>query len=125
MGNEASQPTQSGPRPVVIAGPSGAGKATLIEMLMKCYPNQVRFSVSHTTRPPRAGEVNGVNYHFTTREKMLQDINAGSFLEHADVHGKLYGTSFKASVHASFTAAAFLTCALVCLLARCRSTYSR
>jgi guanylate kinase len=98
MGNEASQPAAAvGPRPVVIAGPSGAGKGTLIEMLMKCYPNQVRFSVSHTTRPPRAGEVNGVNYHFTTRDAMMAEIQSGKFLEHADVHGKLYGTSFKVS----------------------------
>jgi guanylate kinase len=59
------------------------------------FCHQVRFSVSHTTRPPRAGEVDGTDYHFTTREAMLVDIAAGNFLEHAEVHGKLYGTSFQ------------------------------
>lgn len=86
-------------RPVVIAGPSGVGKGTLIAKLMKEYPAYFGFSVSHTTRPPREGEVDGVDYHFTDRGTMATLIEAGEFLESADVHGSYYGTS-KAAVSA-------------------------
>jgi len=82
-------------RPIVFAGPSGAGKGTMIEKLMKKYDGAFGFSVSHTTRGPRSGEVNGVHYHFTTREAMQAEIDEGKFIEHADVHGKFYGTSSK------------------------------
>ncbi|KXZ43907.1 hypothetical protein GPECTOR_78g95 [Gonium pectorale] len=54
------------------------------------------FSVSHTTRGPRPGELNGVHYHFTDRSSMEADVAAGLFLEHADVHGNMYGTSLAA-----------------------------
>uniref|UniRef100_A0A8B9SIA2 Guanylate kinase 1 n=1 Tax=Anas platyrhynchos TaxID=8839 RepID=A0A8B9SIA2_ANAPL len=74
-----------GPRPVVLSGPSGAGKSTLIKKLFKDYENIFGFSVSHTTRQPRPGEVNGKDYHF--------------FLEHAEFSGNMYGTS-KAAVQA-------------------------
>jgi guanylate kinase len=77
----------------VIAGPSGVGKGTLINMLLKKYPNIFGFSVSHTTRSPREGEVEGVSYYFTSKEKMQQEIEQGLFLEHANVHGNFYGTS--------------------------------
>lgn len=81
-------------RPVVIAGPSGVGKGTLIDRLMKEHPNCFGFSVSHTTRDPRAGEVNGVHYHFMKdKQAMLAMIEANEFLESANVHGNLYGTS--------------------------------
>jgi guanylate kinase len=63
---------------------------------MSDFPGKFGFSVSHTTRQPRVGEVNGVHYHFTSPEKMLSEIGRGSFLEHALVHGNHYGTSFKA-----------------------------
>jgi len=80
-------------RPVIFAGPSGVGKGTLIEMLMKRFPNdQFGFSVSHTTRQPREGEVNGVHYHFTDVESMKEDIADGKFIEYAEVHGRYYGT---------------------------------
>jgi Guanylate kinase len=80
-------------RPVVFCGPSGVGKGTLIDLLMKRFPNdQFGFSVSHTTRPPRPGEVDGVHYNFTTVESMKADIAAGKFIEYAEVHGKYYGT---------------------------------
>lgn len=69
------------------------GKGTLIDMLMKRYPKDFQFSVSHTTRPPRQGEQNGVHYNFTTVEDMKKDIDNGKFIEHANVHGKYYGTS--------------------------------
>jgi len=104
--------TDSRLRPLVIAGPSGVGKGTLIDMLLKHYSikstindnsdneengsssKHFGFSVSHTTRAPRPGEVNGTHYHFIDREVMLKQIEEGQFVEHAEVHGNLYGTSF-------------------------------
>lgn len=91
------QPTEikQGPRyrPLVISGPSGVGKGSIIKKLQKYYPNMFAYSVSHTSRPPRPSEVNGVHYHFTTREAIAQDSGLGKFLEFAEVHGELYGTS--------------------------------
>lgn len=86
----------SWPKPVVVCGPSGVGKGTLIGMLMKKFPNMFGFSVSNTTRKPREGEVDGVHYNFSTVEVMKNDIEAGKFIEYAEVHGNYYGTSFKA-----------------------------
>ncbi|CAI9259568.1 unnamed protein product [Lactuca saligna] len=83
-------------RPIVISGPSGVGKGTLINMLMKEFPSMFGFSVSHTTRAPREKEENGVHYHFTNRSVMEEEIKAGKFLEFAAVHGNLYGTSVEA-----------------------------
>ncbi|XP_035410290.1 guanylate kinase isoform X1 [Cygnus atratus] len=83
-----------GPRPVVLSGPSGAGKSTLIKKLFKDYENIFGFSVSHTTRQPRPGEVNGKDYHFVTREEMKKEIDAGEFLEHAEFSGNMYGTRY-------------------------------
>mmetsp|Transcript_8406 Transcript_8406/g.11993 ORF Transcript_8406/g.11993 Transcript_8406/m.11993 type:complete len:204 (-) Transcript_8406:110-721(-) len=83
--------------PVVFAGPSGVGKGTLIEMLMKHFAgNQFGFSVSHTTRKPRVGEKDGIHYNFTTVEQMKSEIDDGKFIEFANVHGNYYGTSFEA-----------------------------
>lgn len=80
-------------KPVVFCGPSGVGKGTLIEMLMKRFPqDQFGFSVSHTTRDPREGEIDGVHYNFTTVEAIKKDIAVGKFIEYAEVHGKYYGT---------------------------------
>ena len=85
------------PRPIVFAGPSGAGKGTLISSLMKRYPDdQFGFSVSHTTRGPRNGEIDALHYNFTTVDKMKADIDAGKFIEYAEVHGNYYGTSVEA-----------------------------
>ncbi|KAL9398386.1 hypothetical protein Peur_007347 [Populus x canadensis] len=83
-------------KPVVISGPSGVGKGTLISMLMKEFPSMFGFSVSHTTRAPRCMEKDGVHYHFTERSIMEKDIKDGKFLEYASVHGNLYGTSVEA-----------------------------
>ena len=81
------------PCPVVFTGPSGVGKGTLIEMLMKQFPsNQFGFSVSHTTRSPREGETDGVHYNFTSVNKMKNEIDEGRFIEYAEVHGNYYGT---------------------------------
>lgn len=83
-------------KPVVISGPSGVGKGTLISMLMKEFPSMFGFSVSHTTRAPRNMEMDSIHYHFTERSVMEKDIKDGKFLEFASVHGNLYGTSVEA-----------------------------
>ena len=75
----------------VVSGPSGAGKTTLCRALSKVDPNVV-YSVSCTTRKPRAGEVDGTDYHFLSTEDFLQRVEAGEFLEHAPVHDRHYGT---------------------------------
>ena len=76
----------------IVSAPSGAGKTTLVKALIEQI-DTLRVSVSHTTRPMRPGEVDGVNYHFTSREQFLKQVNEGDFLEHAEVFGNLYGTS--------------------------------
>ncbi|CAM9612601.1 unnamed protein product, partial [Choristocarpus tenellus] len=83
-------------KPLVVCGPSGVGKGTLIDKLMGDYPEQFGFSVSHTTRNPRPGEVHGQHYYFSDKAAMQADINANKFIEHANVHGNLYGTSIAA-----------------------------
>ena len=79
----------------VISAPSGAGKTTLLKMVMAEVPGLV-FSISHTTRPPRPGEQDGVDYRFVSREKFVKMIDQELFLEYAEVHGNLYGTSIGA-----------------------------
>ncbi len=77
---------------IVLAGPSGAGKTTLAHHLVETFSSAV-FSVSTTTRSPRGSEIEGVDYFFTGREEFLEKIENGYFLEYAEVHGYLYGTS--------------------------------
>ena len=86
----------SHPRIFVVCGPSGVGKGTIIARLVHRFPHLFAHSVSHTTRPPRAGERDGVDYHFTTVEEMQRQVAAGKFVEHAIVHGNWYGTSLAA-----------------------------
>ena len=76
----------------IVSAPSGAGKTSLVKALIELTPN-LQVSVSHTTRAMRPGEVDGVNYHFTDRDSFLRQVEAGDFLEHAEVFGNLYGTS--------------------------------
>lgn len=76
----------------IVSAPSGAGKTSLVKALLDAQP-RVRVSVSHTTRPMRPGEVDGVNYHFVEREEFLATLGRDEFLEHAEVFGNLYGTS--------------------------------
>ncbi|AQZ94186.1 guanylate kinase [Halopseudomonas phragmitis] len=76
----------------IVSAPSGAGKTSLVKALIDQVAD-LRVSVSHTTRPIRPGEVDGVNYHFTSREQFIEQVSAGDFLEHAEVFGNLYGTS--------------------------------
>ena len=75
----------------IICGPSGVGKGTVVARLLEADPT-LYFSVSATTRAPRAGEADGVHYHFLTKEKFESWIAAGDFLEHAQFVGNLYGT---------------------------------
>lgn len=75
----------------IICGPSGVGKGTVVSRLMEADPT-LYFSVSATTRAPRAGEADGVHYHFLTRERFQEWIYAGDFLEHAQFVGNFYGT---------------------------------
>ncbi|KAJ9574352.1 hypothetical protein L9F63_026000, partial [Diploptera punctata] len=92
-----SRMVHQGPRPLVICGPSGSGKSTLLQRLFGEFPSKFGFSVSHTTRNPRSGEVDGKHYHFTTREAMTEAIGRGEFLETAEFSKNMYGTS-KAAV---------------------------
>jgi len=75
----------------VLSAPSGAGKSSLVRRLVKRVPD-LEFSVSATTRAPRLGERDGVEYHFLDRAAFEAMIRAGELLEHAAVHGNLYGT---------------------------------
>ena len=76
----------------VISAPSGAGKTSLVAAMLE-QDSRLGVSVSHTTRPMREGEQDGVNYHFVSRENFEAMIARGDFLEHADVFGNYYGTS--------------------------------
>lgn len=76
----------------IISAPSGSGKTTLIDLLLKENPSLL-FSISHTTRPARTGERDGVEYFFISEEKFEQMIREDRFLEWAQVHGHFYGTS--------------------------------
>ncbi len=77
---------------LILSSASGAGKTTLTRMLLeRC--NNLRFSVSHTTRAPRDREVDGLDYHFVDRARFAELVRDGAFLEWAEVHGNLYGTS--------------------------------
>jgi guanylate kinase len=76
----------------IISAPSGAGKTSLVAELLNNMSN-IKASISHTTRDRRPGEVDAVNYHFTSREQFLEMIGQDAFLEHAEVFGNFYGTS--------------------------------
>ncbi|EEH16520.1 guanylate kinase [Paracoccidioides brasiliensis Pb03] len=83
-------------RPVVISGPSGTGKSTLIKRLFADYPDTFALSVSHTTRSPRPGEQDGREYYFTTKDAFKSLIDERGFIEWAQFSGNYYGTSTKA-----------------------------
>jgi len=84
--------SSEGPLLLIVSSPSGAGKTTLTNALRERVPG-VLFSVSHTTRKPRAGEVHGREYYFVDRVEFERLIREDTFLEWAEVHGNLYGTS--------------------------------
>ncbi|CAI5438093.1 unnamed protein product [Caenorhabditis angaria] len=83
-------------RPIVLSGPSGGGKSTILSRAMKEYPESFAFSVSHTTRQPREGETHGTHYYFTDKIDMEEMIRRGEFIEYATFGGNTYGTSKKA-----------------------------
>ncbi len=76
---------------VIITAPSGSGKTSIYKKLFEVR-NDLKFSVSYTTRKRRDGEVNGVDYYFVSRDQFMKKIERGDFLEWAEVHGELYGT---------------------------------
>ncbi|MDO7083837.1 guanylate kinase [Pseudocolwellia sp. AS88] len=78
----------------ILSAPSGAGKSSLISALLKqASPRPMQVSVSHTTRDPRPGEINGQHYHFVSKAEFEALIDKNSFYEHAEVFGNYYGTS--------------------------------
>lgn len=76
---------------LVVSGPSGVGKGTLIGMLMNEFKN-LEFSISYTTRKPRPNEIDGVHYYFVSKEEFKKMIDENKFAEWAEVHGNFYGT---------------------------------
>ncbi|WP_263376656.1 guanylate kinase [Granulicella aggregans] len=83
----------------IISAPSGSGKSTLVSQLLTLVEG-IEFSISYTTRAPRGSETDGREYHFTTREEFLRMVDAGEFLEWAEVFGNFYGTAASALAHA-------------------------
>ncbi len=79
--------------PIVLSAASGTGKTTLGQRLIKRFP-EIKLSISYTTRAPRGGEVNGVDYHFVSTKQFEEMVQANAFIEWAQVHGNMYGTAF-------------------------------
>lgn len=76
----------------IVSAPSGAGKSSLVKAWL-AQDTAIGLSISYTTRPPRPGEVNGVNYHFVDRDTFMAMLGRGEFLESAEIYGNYYGTS--------------------------------
>ena len=85
---------------LVLSGPSGVGKTTVAQRLLEANKNLKRV-VTCTTRDPRDGEVDGIDYHFLDESEFLERLGCGEFLEHAVVYGKYYGT-LESSIHEAF-----------------------
>ena len=77
---------------LVVSGPSGVGKGTIVSGVTEHLGETVKLSISATTREPRQGEQDGVHYHFLSGEEFLHRVEKGEFLEYASVHGHYYGT---------------------------------
>ena len=77
---------------LILSAPSGAGKTTLCQALCRHFPDML-YSVSHTTRLPRPGEIQGIDYHFIAKDEFIHLIKSGEWAEWAEVHGNYYGTS--------------------------------
>lgn len=88
---------------VIVSSPSGAGKTTLTRRLLNEFGPQLEFSVSHTTRPMRPGEADGIDYHFVSTDAFEDMVRRGEFAEHAFVHKNRYGTA-EAPVEAALAA---------------------
>src|SRR5438034_8797025 len=91
MENPGKTLTIANPLLVLISAPSGGGKTTICQQLLAARPQMTR-AVTCTTRPPRKGERDGVDYYFLDAESFLKRVQAGNFLEHATVYGNSYGT---------------------------------
>ncbi len=83
---------------VILSGPSGVGKSTVIRRLLADPPGPLRLSVSATTRSPRPGEADGIAYYFWDRDRFERELTAGAFLEHATVFGRDYYGTLKTEV---------------------------
>jgi guanylate kinase len=77
---------------IILSGPAGSGKTTLVRRVLAEGGLPLRVAVSATTRPRRQGEIDGVSYHFWARPRFLAEVEAGAFLEWCEVHGQYYGT---------------------------------
>ncbi|EPX75056.1 guanylate kinase [Schizosaccharomyces octosporus yFS286] len=82
--------------PVVVFGPSGVGKSTLLKRLLSLHGDKLGFSVSHTTRSPRPGEQQGVDYHYVSKDEFRKLVAENKFVEWAEFSGNMYGTSIMA-----------------------------
>mgnify|MGYP001817739838 FL=1 len=94
ISSETAQSKHRKGRLFVVSAPSGAGKTTLCRALRDVY-SDIQYSVSHTTRKPRQGEKDGIDYHFMDKKEFLHMRDKGCWAEWADVHGHYYGTSAK------------------------------
>lgn len=83
-------------QPIVVCGPSGSGKSTLLKRLLADHKDQFTFTVSHTTRQARKGELDGREYHFVSQDIMRKMIEQNEFIEHTKFSGNYYGTSKRA-----------------------------
>jgi guanylate kinase len=77
---------------IILSGPSGSGKSTIVAEVLRRSTLPLRLSISATTRAPRPNEQSGVHYFFWSKEKFLEEVQKGAFLERAEVHGHCYGT---------------------------------
>ena len=85
-------------RVVILSGPSGVGKDTVLDQWIANDPRVVRV-ITYTTRPPRPGETHGVDYHFVNREEFFERAEAGDFLEYKEVHGNMYASPLRDTLH--------------------------
>jgi guanylate kinase len=87
-------PSEALPSPIIliIIGPAGSGKTTLCDRLLGEFPGRIKRIVTTTTRQPRPGEIDGVDYHFLSEEAFREGIRNGAFIEWAEVHGRFYGS---------------------------------
>src|SRR2546430_14795331 len=98
MTNAAATPPSAFPAPpsnlIILSGPSGVGKSTVLRRLVGRFPDRLRLSISATTRPPRPGETDGVDYYFLAPDEFARRRQAGEFLESCEVFGRghWYGT---------------------------------